>query len=186
MSQIDDGSGVEGGFQLRRAEPGDAAAILAYLRRMGGESSFVTFGAEGIALDEEAESAHVARVARRDNAVFLLAVAAGAIVGALTFTGGEKPRTRHTGELGVSVLRDWWGRGVGQALVEALLAWAHRGGVVRKANLRVRADNARAIRLYERLGFAREGCLTRDMLVDGRFHDSLLMGREIDPAPSEG
>jgi RimJ/RimL family protein N-acetyltransferase len=75
---------------------------------------------------------------------------------------------------------------VARALLEAMLAWAHAGGVVRKVNLRVRADNVRAIALYERLGFVREGRLTRDLLVDGEFHDTLLMGLAIDPAPAEG
>jgi RimJ/RimL family protein N-acetyltransferase len=53
--------------------------------------------------------------------------------------------------------------------------------VIRKINLRVRADNAGAIRLYERMGWVHEGRTTRDTLIDGRFNDCLLMGREVDP-----
>jgi RimJ/RimL family protein N-acetyltransferase len=83
----------------------------------------------------------------------------------------------------VSVLRAWWGRGIARALLETMLAWAQAGGAVRKINLRVRADNTRAIALYEHLGFAHEGRATRDLWVDDAFHDSLLMGIEIDPAP---
>jgi RimJ/RimL family protein N-acetyltransferase len=171
------------GFHLRHAEPADAAAMLAYLRQMGSESSFVTFGAEGIPLGEEAEAAHIERVSKADNALFLLALADGGIIGALTFSGGDRSRTRHMGEFGVSVLKAWWGRGVASALLDAFLAWARRGGVIRKINLRVRADNARAIALYERLGFVYEGRSTRDLWVDGAFHDALLMGLEIDPEP---
>jgi RimJ/RimL family protein N-acetyltransferase len=174
------------GFQVRRGEAGDAAAFLAYLRRMGGETGFVSFGAEGIELTVEEEAAHIAKTNARDNAVFLLAMAGGEIVGGLTFSAGTRPRLRHSGEFGVSVLREWWGRGVARALLEAMLAWARESGVVRKINLRVRADNVRAIALYERLGFVREGRVTRDLLVDGEFHDTLLMGLAIDPAPAEG
>jgi RimJ/RimL family protein N-acetyltransferase len=172
---------ADAGFTIRRAEPGDAAAFLAYLRKMGGESQFVTFGPEGIALSEEEEAAYIATTNALDNAIFLLAVADGEIVGGLTFSCGERPRLRHVGEFGVSVLRAWWGRGVARALLDEMLAWARRSGVVRKINLRVRTDNERAIRLYERLGFVHEGLATRDMLIDGRFHDSLLMGLAIDP-----
>lgn len=178
---IEPAAGADAGFTIRRAEPEDAAAFLAYLRRMGGESQFVTFGPEGIALGEEEEAAYIAKTNALDNAIFLLAVADGEIVGGLTFSGGERPRLRHTGEFGVSVLRAWWGRGVARALLDEMLAWARRSGVVRKINLRVRTDNTRAIRLYERLGFVHEGLVTRDMLIDGRFHDSLLMGLAIDP-----
>jgi RimJ/RimL family protein N-acetyltransferase len=170
------------GFAIRHAQPGDAAAILAYLRQMGSETGFVTFGAEGIPMDEEAEAAHIGRVNEADNAIFLLAMADGGIIGALTFNGGNRSRTRHVGEFGVSVLRAWWGRGVARALLEQMLAWARASGVVRKINLRVRVDNTRAIALYERLGFVHEGRTTRELWVDDAFHDSLLMGIEIDPA----
>ncbi|HYH82887.1 MAG TPA: GNAT family protein [Longimicrobium sp.] len=183
MTRIDSGGG-DAGFHLRLAEPEDAAAILEYFRTLGGQTTFVTFGSEGIPLGEEAEAAFIARTRSRDNAIFLLAVAPEGIVGALTYAGGEKARTRHTGEFGVSVLREWWGRGVGPALLEEMIAWARGGGVVRKINLRVHVDNVRAIRLYERLGFVHEGRTTRDMFMDGRFVDSLMMGLEIDPEPS--
>lgn len=176
----------EAGFQLRHATPEDAGAILAYLRQMGGESEFVTFGAEGIPLGEEAEAEHIAKVAGSDNAIFLLAVAGGQIVGALTFAGGERARLRHVGEFGVSVLRAWWGRGVASALIREMLAWARRSGVVRKINLKVRVDHERGIALYERLGWVHEGRTTRDMWIDGHFHDALYMGQEIDPAAEGG
>lgn len=174
------------GFQLRPAAPGDAGAILAYLRQMGGESDFVTFGPEGIPMSEEAEAAHIANLATRDNALFLLAMDGERIVGALTFAGGERARLRHVGEFGVSVLRAWWGRGVAGALIRAMLDWARRGGVVRKINLKVRADHERGIALYERLGWKHEGRTTRDLWIGGRFHDGLYMGQEIDPAGDAG
>jgi RimJ/RimL family protein N-acetyltransferase len=62
-----------------------------------------------------------------------------------------------------------------------MIAWAERGGVVRKINLKVRADNTAAIRLYERMGWVHEGRTTRDTLIDGEFSDCLMMGREVDP-----
>ena len=186
MSTSENPYSADTGFQVRRGGPADAPAFLAYLRRMGGETDFVSFGAEGIELTEEEEAAYIAKTNARDNAIFLLAVAGGEIVGGLTFNGGTRARLRHTGEFGVSVLREWWGRGVARALLETMLEWARRSGVVRKINLRVRTDNERAIRMYERLGFVHEGLATRDMLIDGRFHDSLLMGLEIDPEGQGG
>lgn len=170
---------------IRRAEPDDAAAVLDYLADVGGETPYLSFGAEGLGVPEEVERAYIARVAASGTALFLVAEADGGIVGALTFEGGPRPRTRHAGEFGVSVRRSHWGRGTGRALVAALIEWAKAGGVVRKLDLRVRTDNARAIALYEQLGFVREGKRTRDILVDGVFHDALLMGLAIDgPARS--
>ena len=71
--------------------------------------------------------------------------------------------------------------GLGRRLLEVLIDWARRGGIVRKINLLVRTDNDRAIALYESLGFTVEGRKRRDMLMDGDFHDAFFMGLFIDP-----
>jgi RimJ/RimL family protein N-acetyltransferase len=166
---------------LRRAEPDDAPQLLAYLRMVGGETDNLTFGPEGPGLSEAEEREFLARVAASDNALILLAVCEGSVVGALSFEGGRRARTRHTGELGISVARALSGRGIGTALLVELIRWAEQSRVVRKLNLRVRVDNVGAIRLYERLGWVAEGVVTRDQCVDGRFTDTLFMGRPVEP-----
>jgi RimJ/RimL family protein N-acetyltransferase len=47
---------------------------------------------------------------------------------------------------------------------------------LRKLNLRVRADNRRAIGLYRALGFSREGISPRALCVRGRFFAEVMMG----------
>ena len=151
--------------RIRRAEPDDAAAILAYLGRVGGETLNLTFGAEGPGLTEEEERAYLTYMAAADNSLAIVAVTEDEIVGALTFDGGRRPRMRHTGEFGISVLQAYAGVGLGKALLEYLLAWAERGGIVRKINLKVRVDNLPAIHLYERMGLSRRRVRIRSALV---------------------
>jgi RimJ/RimL family protein N-acetyltransferase len=168
--------------RIRPAVEEDAAPLLAYYAEVGGESPYLTFGAEGPGRDETTERAFLAGARASDNQLALVAEWDGGIVACLTFRGGERARIRHVGEFGISIARVCQGLGLGRRLLEHLLGWAERGGVVRKINLRVRVDNARAIALYESLGFAVEGRATRDTLIDGVFHDTLVMGRAIDPA----
>ena len=155
--------------------------VLAYLRRVGAETPFLSFGPEGPPLTEEEERQFLARIATLDNALAIIAEWHGEMVGYLTFTGGNRARTRHVGEFGITVVRSIQGVGLGRRLLELLLEWARAGGIVRKINLLVRTDNARAIALYTDLGFTIEGTKRRDMLIEGTFHDALLMGLIIDP-----
>ena len=166
---------------VRCTVPDDAPSLLASLRQVGGESSFLTFGAEGIPLDETGERALIERFRATDNALALVAVEGDRVVGSLTFEGGPRQRIRHTGELGIALQQAYTGMGVGRALLETLIEWAEGSGIIRKLDLKVRADNVAAIRLYEKLGWRVEGRVTRDLCVDGTFHDAIYMGRPVDP-----
>ena len=166
---------------IRRATPDDAASVLRYLAQVGGESDNLTFGPEGPGLSEADERAFLARASTEPNALALLALHEGVIVGALTFLGGSRPRTRHAGELGISVAQAFTGQGIGRALLGWLIAWAEQGGVVRKLDLRVRVENLDAIRLYQRLGWMVEGCIRRGQGIGEDFSDTLFMGRLVDP-----
>jgi len=44
-----------------------------------------------------------------------------------------------------------------------------------RVQLRVLADNARAIKAYEASGFALEGCHANAAYIGGRWHDMLTM-----------
>ncbi|MCW2884888.1 MAG: hypothetical protein QOE54_6850 [Streptosporangiaceae bacterium] len=70
-------------------------------------------------------------------------------------------------------------RGLGRALLDAALDEARRQGAIR-VTLRVLSVNTNARRLYESLGFAVEGVLPREFLIEGTFVDDIVMGRPLD------
>jgi len=111
-----------------------------------------------------------------DDELLLMAVAEEGLLGMLTFSGGKWSRNRHAGEMSMTVLSQFWGMGLGGALVDHLLEWAQAGGNIQKTQLRVRTDNRPAIALYEKKGFSREGMTRVDMRVDGRLLDHWHMG----------
>ena len=86
-------------------------------------------------------------------------------------------RRRHAAVLGLGVADDLNGRGVGTALMAALLDAADKWLDLRRIELSVFADNERAIRLYERFGFEREGIMRAYAFRDGRYADGLMMAR---------
>jgi len=177
MKEINTGSEK---VRIRKADVSDAAALIEYLNIIGGESDFMTFGPGEFNRSVEAEAEFIADALKKRNALFLIAVSNGRVVGNLNFSGGPRERNAHTGEFGVSVLKEYWGMGIGEDLISCLIEWSRSSGIIRKINLRVRTDNSRGIRLYRKLGFEEEGTVKRDFLIGGKFYDSLLMGIMID------
>jgi len=72
--------------------------------------------------------------------------------------------------------RGYWGRGYGQEAMSLLLDFAFNELNLHRVQLTVYSYNERAIRLYEKLGFQREGSHREFLLRDGRYHDMLLYG----------
>jgi RimJ/RimL family protein N-acetyltransferase len=157
----------------------DAPAVVDYVRMVGSESPFLTFGPGEFEFTEAEERTFIGESHAEPNRLFILGSIDRSIVSLLNFSGGRRSRLRHAGEFGLTVRRPYWGLGIGSLMVDTLIAWARSTHIVTKINLRVRADNGRAIALYERKGFAREGTITREMLIDGVYFDNHVMGLEL-------
>jgi RimJ/RimL family protein N-acetyltransferase len=80
----------------------------------------------------------------------------------------------HGGVLGMGIVEEHRGKGIGEALIRAALAQARQRGMTR-VELTVRADNERAIALYRKIGFADEGVKRKAIRVDGRYLDVRCM-----------
>ncbi|WP_184311737.1 GNAT family N-acetyltransferase [Anaerosolibacter carboniphilus] len=166
---------------LREAVPEDAEAMITFVNQVAGESDNLTFGPGEFAVTLDQEKSILAEFQQGLNQLFLIGEIDGEIVGNLTFRGGHRPRVAHVGEFGISVLKKYWGLGIGKYLLEYLIDWAREVGFIYKINLRVKEDNEGAIQLYRKMGFREEGRLTRDFCIDGRYYDSIAMGLQIDP-----
>lgn len=165
---------------IREAVVDDAEGLIQHINTIAGESDFVTFGPGEFEITVEKEKEILEAYSKADNKIFLVAEVNEEIIGCITFGGGGRARTKHVGEFGLSIQQRYWGQGVGTKLLENLIDWAKDTGIVRKINLRVRSDNERGIKLYAKMGFVKEGLITRDMYTHGEFYDSTQMGLQID------
>ncbi|MDF2880812.1 MAG: family N-acetyltransferase [Clostridiaceae bacterium] len=165
---------------IRKGVKSDAEQLLEYLNKIGGESDFLTFGPGQFGKTVQWEGEFIESTSNKKNALFIIAEINGKIVGNLNFSAGARERTAHTGEFGVSVLKEYWGHRIGEELIKYLIIWSKDSKIIRKINLRARTDNTRGIALYKKLGFQEEGIVIRDFLINGVFYDSLLMGLQID------
>ncbi len=87
----------------------------------------------------------------------LLAFVDGKAVGSAGFyCVGRREKTRHRAEFGISVVRAFWGLGIGRALTETCILLAKQAGYS-QFELQVVADNAAAVALYRSTGFTEYG-----------------------------
>jgi len=164
---------------IREATAEDARALLDYLACIGAESDFPTFGPGETKKTEAEERDYLRRCNETDNQLSILGLINDRITSTLDFSAGQRPRLRHSGELGMSVRKDYWSLGIGSLMLDALIDWAKQTGIFKKINLRVRTDNNRAIALYKRKGFLNEGTIRREMFVNGTYFDHYWMGLEL-------
>ena len=69
---------------------------------------------------------------------------------------GTMYKVRHRAEFGISVLKEYWGLGLGTALLRACIQCAKEAGYV-QLELNVVANNTRAIAIYKKMGFVEYG-----------------------------
>ncbi|MDQ7096777.1 GNAT family protein [Desulfosporosinus sp. PR] len=165
---------------IRKAQKEESSKFLDYINKVCAESENLTFGQGEFGITEEKEVEFIASLAKADNGLMIFALIGDELVGQLVFNGGHRPRIRHTGEFSITVLKEYWGFGIGTELIKYMINWAKETRLIRKINLRVRSDNQIALNLYKRLNFKFEGTITREFFINGNFYDSIHMGMEID------
>ncbi|HYM33268.1 MAG TPA: GNAT family N-acetyltransferase [Candidatus Cybelea sp.] len=96
------------------------------------------------------------------------------VIGWCDITPIPRPAFAHNGVLGIGLLPEMRGRGIGRRLLSATIDAARRFGLER-IELDVFASNERARRLYLSLGFEVEGVRRRYAKLRGAYEDSTLM-----------
>ncbi|MDM9644383.1 GNAT family protein [Rhizobium sp. S163] len=103
-----------------------------------------------------------------------VAVSDGSVIGWCDIRRHSQPVHAHGGSLGMGLVPAFRGQGLGERLIRLTVDDALAKGLLR-IELSVHADNVRAIRLYERVGFVREGVGRHAVCIDGRFLDVIQM-----------
>jgi RimJ/RimL family protein N-acetyltransferase len=172
---------------IRCAQPEDAANLLTYIRSVAQETGFFVIQPNEFPSAEEQERPWIQDHLDHPGKLALVAEAGGEIIGSLSFENGLFRRTSHTGTFGVSVRRDWRGKGIGTAMLEILPEWTEANPVIDKICLSVFSSNADAIRLYRRLGFLKEGRRAKAIrLAPGEYVDEVLMAKFVKPGLATG
>lgn len=127
-------------------------------------------------LTDERFAHKIAALGRAENGRYLVAEAAGQIVGHGMLDPLPLLATRHVVHLTLVAHPGWQGRGVGRELLGSLIAWAKAAPPVEKIELHVRSSNERAQALYRKMGFTEMGRWRRRIKIGpGEYLDDVAM-----------
>ena len=76
----------------------------------------------------------------------------------------------------MGLLPEYRGQGLGSKLLASVLEHAKKFGL-EKVELHVYTSNISAIALYKKFGFEEEGLIKKYRKLDGKYFDSLAMGK---------
>jgi ribosomal protein S18 acetylase RimI-like enzyme len=161
---------------IRPASLDDAPQLLANINAIGAEVVYLLTENIGSDLEEERQW-----IMEYDGASALLLVAEvdGKLVGQADVQPGRWPKESHVGIVGIAILDDFRGAGLGRAMMDRVLEWM-RDRRFKKACLEVFVTNERAIALYRGLGFEVEGVRKRQYRILGGWVDDVVMGKWLE------
>ena len=161
---------------IRQARPQDGENLLAFLKKIGGETDNLSFGQEGLPLSIQ-EEAYIQSMADQAGALICLAFNQKDLVASVSLNP-LPGRMGHRAEISLSVLKDYWGQGLGSRLLEKALAYARDQGL-EFIDLDVATDNTRAIRLYEKFAFKKIARLEDYFKIHGNYKDFYRMTLDL-------
>lgn len=160
---------------IRKIEIKDSERFLNMLKQLDNETNYMMFeSGERKTTIEEMNSK--IRAIHDSKSLTLVAEDEVDIVGFLSSEIGFAKRIRHSAYIVIGILKDYRGKGIGVKLFEELEKWSLENNVTR-LELTVMKHNEGAIRLYEKMGFKKEGLKEKSLIVEGKYVDEYYMGK---------
>lgn len=164
---------------LRSAKPEDASFMADYLKKVSGETRFLSKEADEVNITLEQEISFIEKMSKPRN-MLIIAFVDGEYAGNCSFdTKGESRRNAHRAGFGIALFQKYTGFGLGRVLMERAVSRAKKLGY-EQMELTVVGNNERAKKLYKSFGFEEYGRLPyANKYDDGTFSDDIFMVKKI-------
>ena len=142
---------------IRNGVASDGSAVLENFNLTHEETDYLLSYPDENQFDAVQESSFLESKTESPREIELVALIDGKVTGTAGIEAiGTNCKVAHRAEFGISMLKEYWGLGIGRALLEACIRCAADAGYV-QLELNVVADNERAIAMYKKAGFVEYG-----------------------------
>lgn len=142
---------------LRNGTERDGQAVYENFNLTHGQTDYLLSYPEENSFDAARQSQVLKEKSESENEIELVAVVDNAVVGTAGIEAiGKKYKVRHRAEFSISVAKEFWGLGIGHALMTACIECARSAGYI-QLELNVVAENIRALSMYKKAGFVEYG-----------------------------
>jgi RimJ/RimL family protein N-acetyltransferase len=160
---------------IRTAEPEDADEIFNVVKSVMKEKIYTLHDSDEYKETSKTIAKKISRFRKVPGKIFITALCENKIIGYATFNNGDLRKTKHSGYLTIFIKKEFRGKGLGEELMKILIQWGKANRLIQKMTLAVFSNNKNAIALYEKIGFKIEGICSKDVKINGRYYDSVLM-----------
>ncbi|MCR5384470.1 MAG: GNAT family N-acetyltransferase [Saccharofermentans sp.] len=165
---------------LKPNSPEYAEAMIKYLTKTSGETEFLLRYPDEVNYTLESEQKILQRLLEDPYVIMMAAIVDGKVAGNGSVSGiGDKRKIRHRCSMAIALYEEYWGLGIGTAMIGYMTELAREIGW-HQMDLEVVAENEQAQALYKKCGFIESGRRHNALLFDdGTYHDEILMYKDL-------
>lgn len=142
---------------LRNGDAADGLLVYDNFNATHAETDYLLSYPDENSFDPEQEAQFLEEKTGSSDEIEIIALIDGKVAGTAGIEAvGRKYKVKHRAELGISILKEYWGLGLGKALTKACIQCAKEAGYT-QLELNVVAENEAALSLYQSLGFVESG-----------------------------
>lgn len=158
----------------------DAQELADFANTIRCQSRYITMGEEDDPCTLISQEERIQTALNDDKYFIISAKLNGKLVGSSTFGPiSGKARLAHRCDMGVSVLKEYWGLGIASEIIKFVIKKAQEVGF-EQIDLDVVEDNAPARHLYKKFGFYETGYINHGMkYADGTYAKLILMQKDL-------
>lgn len=161
---------------VRNANISDAYNFTNFTNKLFKETSNFVRGKEDDDVTVEMQTNYIDKHLQSKNGLLLLAEINNQIVGhAHLEEKSSKFKLKHRSEFGIGILKDYWGIGIAQILMQEIIDFAYTTNF-EQIELVVINSNERAKSLYRKFGFVEFGIFKNSFkYANGTYDDGIYM-----------